>query len=101
MPRILDVLAQALPGLQHLAAVGTGHAPRVNVVGLDVKLNVFLHLRGLAALAADPALHGVPVHQSANCLVKILKNNNMKVNKKQKAKKKAIYMQVITSKFFF
>ena len=70
--RIFDVLSQALPGLQHLAAVGAGHAPRVNVVGLDVKLDIFLHLGGLAALTAHPALHRVPVHQPAYSLVQIL-----------------------------
>ena len=70
--RIFDMLSQALPGLQHLAAVGAGHAPRVNVVGLDMKLDIFLHLGGLAALTAHPALHRVPVHQPAYSLVQIL-----------------------------
>ena len=66
---VLDVLSQALPGLEHLAAEGAGHAAGVDVIGLDVELNVLLHLGTLPTHPTGPAQLRRPVHHQRDLLI--------------------------------
>ena len=67
----LKMCPQTLSSFEDLWTVGAGHPGRVNVVGLDVRLNVALRLRRLPAHPAHPAQHRVLVHALRNFRVQI------------------------------
>lgn len=68
---VLHVLSQTLPCLQHFVAERTGDPGALYVVGLDVELDVLLHLGVLPALVADPAQHRVPEHEPGYSLLQL------------------------------